>query len=72
MISFRKITFRLQWTTSFKNVFVSVMNLSLICLFACMKLEKEHKKFLGCSFKIMLHYDILRNRLKYYMEWFIK
>jgi len=29
------------------------------------------KKLLGSSFKIVLHYDILRNRLKYYMErWF--
>jgi len=36
-----------------------------------MKLENGHKKLLDCSFKIMLHYDILRNRLKYYTErWF--
>ena len=29
------------------------------------------KKLLGSSFKIMLHYDILQNSLKYYMaRWF--
>ena len=27
-----------------KNIFVSVMNMLLICLFASMKLEKGHKK----------------------------
>ena len=47
------------------------MNMLLIYLFASMKLEKEHKKLLGCSFKIMLQYVILRNRLKYCTErWF--
>ena len=35
----------------------------LIYLFASMKLEKGHKKLLGSSFKIMLHCDILWNRL---------
>ena len=44
----------------------------VINLFVCIEeLEKGHKKLLGSSFKIMLHYDILQNRLKYYMEqWF--
>jgi len=37
-----------------------------------MKLEKEYKKVLGFSFKIVLHYVILRNRLKYYTERWIK
>jgi len=47
------------------------MNMLLIYLFASMKIEKGHKKLLGSSFKIMLHYDILRNRFKYYTErWF--
>jgi len=47
------------------------MNMSLIYLFASMKLEMGHKKLLGTSFKIVLGYDILRNRLKYYTErWF--
>jgi len=54
-----------------KKLFLSVMNMWLIYLFASMKLEKGHKKLLGSSFKIMLHYDILRIRLKYYTErWF--
>ena len=48
------------------------MNMLLIYLFASMKLEKGHKKLLGSSFKIMLHYDILQNRLKYYKERWIK
>ena len=48
------------------------MNMLLIYLFVSMKLEKGHKKLLGSSFKIMLHYDILRNRLKYCMEWWFK
>jgi len=43
----------------FKTFFVSLMNMLLIYLFASMKLEKAHKKLLGSSFKIMLHYDIL-------------
>ena len=48
-----------------------MMNMLLIYLFALKKLEKGYKKLLGSSFKIMLHYDILQNRLQYYMEqWF--
>ena len=48
-----------------------MMNKLLIYLFASKKLEKGQKKLLGSSFKIMLHYDILQNKLKYYMEqWF--
>ena len=55
----------------FQKFFVSVINMLLIYLFASMKLEKGHKKSLGSSFKIMLHYDILQNRLKYYTkQWF--
>jgi len=34
------------------------MNMLLIYLFAYMKLEKGHKKLLGSSFKIMIHYEI--------------
>jgi len=37
-----------------KKSFVSVTNMLLIYFFASMKLEKEHKKLLGSSFKIML------------------
>ena len=43
------------------------MNMLLIFLFACMKLEKGHKKLLGSSFKIMLplwHYEIVWNILR--------
>ena len=47
------------------------MNMLLIYLFACMKLENDIKSLFGSSFKIMLHYVILRNMLKYYTErWF--
>jgi len=47
------------------------MIMLLINLFASMKLENGHKKLLGSSFKIMPHYDIVWNGLKYYMErWF--
>jgi len=49
------------------------MNRLLICLFASMKLEKEHKKnYLALVLKLYYQYDILRNRLKYYAEWWIK
>jgi len=33
-------------------MFVSVMNILLIYLFASMKLEKGHNKLLGSSFKV--------------------
>jgi len=36
-----------------KKLFVSVMNMLLIYLFASMKLEKGHKESLGSSFQIM-------------------
>jgi len=45
---------RLNLKTNFKTLFVSVMNMLLIYLFASMKLEKGHKELLGSSFKIML------------------
>ena len=48
------------------------MNMLLIYLFASMKLEKGHKNLLGSSFKNMLRYDILRNKLKCYTERWIK
>ena len=55
----------------FQKFFVSVMSMLLIYLFASMKLEKGQKELIDSSFKIMLRYDILRYRLKYYMErWF--
>ena len=77
-LSFDKhsISFKLSelnyWTTNVKTIFEFVMNMLLIYLLASVELEKGHKKtFLGSSFKIMLHYYILRNRLLYYMElWF--
>jgi hypothetical protein len=57
---------KLHWTTNFKKIFVSVMNMLLIYLFASMKLEKGHEKdYLAIVLKLCYHYDILRNRLKY-------
>jgi hypothetical protein len=47
-------------------------NMLLIDLFASMKLEKAHKNYLALVLKLCYHYDILRNRLKYYMERWIK
>jgi hypothetical protein len=56
-----------------KKIFVSVMNMLLIYLFASMKLEKGHKNnYLALVSKLCYHYDILRNRLKYYTERWIK
>jgi hypothetical protein len=53
--------------------FVSVMNMLLIYLFASIKLGKGHKKaYLALVLKLCYHYDILRNRLKYYTERWIK
>jgi len=52
----------------FQNFFVSVINMLLIYLFVSVKLEKGHK-ILGSSFKIVLHYDILRHGLKYTEQW---
>jgi hypothetical protein len=57
----------------FQIFFVSVMNMLLIYLFASMNLEKGHKKYyLALVLKLCYHYDILRNRLKYYAELSIK
>ena len=37
-----------------------------------MKLEKGHKKkYFALVLKLCCHYDIVRNRLKYYTEWCI-
>jgi len=63
----------LYWTTNYKTFFVSVMNMLLIYLFASLKLEKGHKKnYLALVLKLCYHYGILRHRLKYYMERWIK
>ena len=68
-----KRVYRLHWTTNFKHFFASVMNMLLIYLFASMKLEKGHKKnYLALVLKLCYHGDILQNRLKYYMERWIK
>ena len=48
------------------------MNMLLIYFFASVKLEEGHKKSLGSSFKVMPHYDILRSKLRYYIEQWIK
>jgi len=56
----------------FQNIFVSVMNVLLIYLFASMMFEKGHKNCLGLVLKLCYHYDILQNRLKYYIERWIK
>jgi hypothetical protein len=49
------------------------MNMLLIYLFASMKLEKGHKNnYLALVLKLWYYYDILRNRLKYYTERWIK
>ena len=54
----------LHWTTNFKKMFVSVMNILLIYLFASMKLEKVHKNnYLALVLKlcyIMIFYEIGR------------
>jgi hypothetical protein len=55
-----------------KKKFISVMNTLLIYLLASMKLEKVHKNYLALVLKLCYHYDILRNRLKYYKERWIK
>jgi len=54
LLASRLTVFRLHWTTNLKKIFVSVMNMLLIYLFASVKLERRHKKLLGSSFKIML------------------
>jgi len=41
------------------KIFVSVMNMLLICLFAYVKLEKGHKNYLALVLKLCLNYDIL-------------
>jgi len=51
---------------------VSVMNMLLIYLFASLTLGKGHKNYLALVLKLCYHYDILRNRLKYYTERRIK
>jgi hypothetical protein len=49
------------------------MNVLLIYMFSSMKLEKGHEKYyLALVLKLCYHYDILRNRLKYYTERLIK
>ena len=48
------------------------MYLLLIYLFTSMKLEKGHKNYLPLVLKLCYDYVILRNRLKYYMERWIK
>jgi hypothetical protein len=56
----------------FQKKIVSLMNILLICLFTSMKLEKGHKNYLALVLKLCCHFDILRNRSKYYMERWIK
>ena len=57
----------------FQTFFVSVMNMLLIYLFASIKLEKGDKNnYLALVLKLCYHYNVLRNRLKYYMERWIK
>jgi hypothetical protein len=48
------------------------MNTLLIYLFASAKLQKGHKYYLALVLKLCYRYDILRNRLNYYTEWWIK
>jgi hypothetical protein len=63
---------QLHWSTNFQKCFVSVMNMLLIYLFADIKLEKGHKNYLVLVLKLCYRYGILRNRLKYYTERWIK
>jgi hypothetical protein len=49
-----------------------MMNMLLIYLCASMKLEKGHKNYLALVLKLCYHYNILRNRLKYCTERWIK
>jgi len=55
-----------------KIFFVSVMTMLLIYLLASMKLGKGHKKYLALVLKLSCRYDILRNRLKYCKDQWIK
>jgi len=48
---------------------MNVINL-FVCIYEVSK--GTLKELIGSSFKIMLHYGILQNRLKYYMEQWIK
>jgi len=65
--------FKIIQDNKFQKNFVSVMKILLIYLFASMKLDKGHKKYyLTLVLKLCYHYDILRNRLKYCMERWIK
>ena len=48
------------------------MNMLLIYLFASMKLEKGHKNYLAVVLELCYHHHILRNRLKYCTERWIK
>ena len=65
-----------KWMITLDN---KLQNIFCICddyvinLFVCIYEVRNEtlKKLLGSSFKIILHYDILWNRLKYYTErWF--
>ena len=48
------------------------MNMLLFYLFASVKLEKGHKNYLVQVLKLCYHYDILRNKLKYFTKRWIK
>jgi hypothetical protein len=48
------------------------MNMLLMYLLASTKLENGHKKYSALVLKLCYHYGILLNRLKYYMERWIK
>ena len=57
----------------FQNLFC-ICDEYVIKLFVCVcEVGKwTYKTLLGSSFKIMLHYDILRNKFKYYTERWMK
>jgi len=44
ILTFSSSPDKLNWTTNFKEIYVSVMNMLSIYLFASMKLEKGHTK----------------------------
>ena len=66
---FQEITLDNKFQKKFCSCDEYVINL-FVCIYEVR--NGTLKKLLGSTFKIMLHYDILQNRLKYYTEWWIK
>ena len=73
MISHNKIPTRILVTPENKFKKSCICDEYVINLFVCIyELEKGHKNYLVLVLKLCYHYDTLRNRLKYYTEWWFK